>query len=140
MIAISKCNHDLHFRKPVNKNAAKVFFGGFDYEPCKKVLTSDSSIPLPVRKARKNELCNPSFEDLTGIKFGRFVVIGKFALGKERGWVVKCACGTYSIRGKRAIKNPANNKDCCECCRHLEYLRDKSYWEKNPSIKKERND
>ncbi len=62
----------------------------------------------------------PPNYDVTGIRFGRLRVIGYLGKGK---WQCKCTCGNYNSRSLKAISNPKNNKDACEECRELAYLR-----------------
>ena len=113
---------DLHARAPVDRVAARVLRGnGVHFDPQKKVLTADSDLPLAVRAARCNETRNPTYMDLTGVSFGRFRVIGLSREVREK-WVVRCTCGRYSMRSAKAVKNPRNSSDCCEHCRHLQFL------------------
>lgn len=113
---------------PVNRLAAKVIRKGIEYTPDKKIVQVHSDVPLPTISPSYNEI------DLSGKRFGRFVVIGKFKPkegnknGKAR-WVVRCACGRYETRSSKAINNPHNSADCCDECRQLEFLkrRDRDY-------------
>lgn len=107
---------------PIDSAAAKVTGNGTCYAPNKIVCTNDSDFPIATRSARKSEIGQSSFVDLSGYRFGRFVVIG-IAKNIKANWVVKCSCGKYSTRTAKAIKNPKNNVDCCEHCRHLAYLK-----------------
>lgn len=87
-----------------------------------------SAYPLPTRQPWFVELRNPSFRDLAGGKFGHFTVIGIFDRGK-RGrmvWVVRCVCGRYEVRTKRALTNPLAEGDKCEECLRTEYHSRKS--------------
>ena len=105
---------------PVDRVAARVTRGGINYTPNKKILTDDSDLPLPT-------IPNPSsVHDLSGHKFGRFVVTGWFAGGGK--WVVKCNCGIYTTRKTKAVTNPNNKQDRCERCRHLAFLRREEHW------------
>lgn len=58
-------------------------------------------------------------EDLTGVKFGRLVVLGKFIKrgGNRARWVVKCDCGRCEVRSRKAIKNGIDPVDCCLPCK-----------------------
>ena len=118
---------DIHARAPINKLAAIVVCKGVHFIPHKKVNTNDSELPLvttPITSAMRH---NSSFEDLTGRRIGRFTVLG---LSKDFGgtWVVRCDCGTYSTRKKKAILNTANEQDRCEHCRHLAYLQREEFF------------
>ena len=112
---------DIHARKAINGTAARVLAKGEHFTSSKKVLTADSETPLPLRPIPLN------MEDLRGEKFGRFTVLGAAAHHKGR-WVVRCACGMYTLRTTKAVKNPANTVDCCEQCRHLRYLKNSDFF------------
>lgn len=112
---------DIHARAPVDRVAVRVSGPGEHFEPRKCVLTNDSDLPLAARPAPANA------RDLTGLRFGRFVVIG-FSSDHRGHWVVRCDCGRYSTRRARAIKNRANSDDRCEHCRHLAFLQRDAYW------------
>ena len=107
---------------PVNKTAALVVSRGYQYEPDKKVKTHDSDHPLPIRRVTRLERRYHAFLDLTGRNFGRFTVIG-LSQDHAGSWVVRCQCGRYTTRKKKAILNPENTQDRCEYCRHLAFLR-----------------
>lgn len=66
-------------------------------------------------------------ENLKGITFGRLTVIGVYGNHPKKGtsWVVRCTCGDYEIRYKRAIKNPDNNEDRCGNCNQLKMMQEK---------------
>ena len=114
---------DIHARAPINMEAVRVvMFAGEHFEPNKKVLTNDSENPIAITSITKSMRRNQTFCDLTGTRFGRFSIIG---LAKEfkGSWVVRCVCGRYSTRKKKAIMNPENGQDRCEHCRHLAFLK-----------------
>jgi hypothetical protein len=113
---------DIASRKPINKTAAVVVSRGFNYKPDKIVQTNDSDMPIATRTITKKELSNECFVNLTGVRFGRFSVVG-VARDLKGCWVVRCDCGTYSTRKSRAIKNEKNIQDRCEHCRHLAHLK-----------------
>lgn len=88
--------------------------------------------PLPIISAPKNN-------NLTGIKFGRFIVIGlypnqpniKKISQKGLRWVVKCSCGRYETRFSKVIKNYYKNMESgvpdyglCQQCRMTNVLMD----------------
>lgn len=119
---------DLHARAPVDRVAVRVvLLAGEHFDPNKKVLTNDSETPLATRFPTKGEALNPEFADLTGRRFGRFVVVG-IARDFCPQWVVRCACGRYSTRKAKAIRNPENTQDRCEHCRHLAFLKREEVW------------
>lgn len=108
---------------PVDSTAAKVMSKGVEYTPDVQ-LRNDSPVPIPTRPLPEN--MRPG-EDLTGIVFGRFTVLG-MALGVLGTWVVRCTCGIYTLRRRRAISNPNNNQDRCEACRHLASMKRSEVW------------
>ena len=63
---------------------------------------------------------------LTGVRFGRFTVIGLLVpelktRGAKAFWVAKCDCGRYEARRARHIKSvigTLGGKDMCDLCRH----------------------
>ena len=104
--------------RPVNSTAARVVSRGVHYDSSKKIVQRHWDVPPPVRPVPKD----PSLQDLTGVKFGRFTVLGFYAEGNGL-WVVRCACGDYETRRTKSIKNPNNDQDRCENCRQLVELR-----------------
>ena len=103
--------------KPINKTAAIAISGGHHFKSRKKIQTADRDYPIKIRAFTRSE--NQSGRiDLTGIKFGRFTVIGVSA-ETPKVWVVRCSCGIYTERRQKSILNPNNSKDCCEYCREL---------------------
>jgi hypothetical protein len=85
---------------PVNRLTASVIRSGIHYE---ETFTPKSEVvslePLPTRPYPRNS--NPS-DNLTGLKVGRFTVIGMSATSSS--WVVKCACGRYVYRKAKVLK------------------------------------
>lgn len=108
--------NDIHARAPINKQTAIVVSEGYSFESKKIIQAADSHLPIPTIKLSNG------MKDLTGIKFGKFVVIG-FAKKDPDRWVVKCFCGVYTIRKARAITNPNNTVDQCAMCQQLEYIK-----------------
>jgi len=117
-------------RAPINKLAAIVTASGFSYQPnCKVQVQEYVGPPEMVPKYKHPKI--DSFKDLTGIKKGRFTVIGLMANEKGK-WVVRCVCGTYTTRSAKAIKsvdkNPNAHLDACRECMHNAYRkREESY-------------
>lgn len=110
-------------RKPINKLAAKSFFKGDKWIPDKKItqlhfINRPLTIPIP----------SEATQNLIGIKFGRLTVDGLYEKGK---WLVRCECGAYETRRPKAIKNPKNNIDCCNFCRHKAYLKRDEFYRRN---------
>lgn len=121
--------HSVVISRPVDRVAASVISRGFQYDPDKKVANLDSDLPIPFRSPNALELKTKSFVDLTGLKFGFFSVIGIYQGGStKRGmrWVCRCVCGRYAVRVTKSLRNPANQQDSCEMCRHSAHLKRKA--------------
>lgn len=103
--------------KAVNKTTALAVSGGHHFKSIKKITTADQDFPIPTRKMSRDERLNGRL-DLTGIRFGRFTVIG-ISKNTPKVWVVRCSCGIYTERRMKAILNEKNGADCCEYCREL---------------------
>lgn len=103
-------------RVPVNRVAKRVLEKGVTHTPPRKVIKQLHWDTPP--KMCETPITTP---DLTGETFGSLTVIGWYAEGKK-SWVVKCSCGKYETRKSKAIRNPANNTDACQSCRHLMHL------------------
>lgn len=115
--------------RPVNKTAGMVMSKGTHWEPDMKPIegfrTFDAPPPcIPPEKYPKAD----SFVDMRGTEFGRFRVIGFMGkLGPKKSnkalWLVRCACGAFETRTKRAIENPDNAHDACRECLHLNKIK-----------------
>lgn len=85
-----------------------------------------SMVPLPTKIYKSTNM--DTDKDLTGVKFGRFVVIGVslwVPKKNRRRWVAKCKCGRYQIFSTKAIKTHMNlGIDCLKCveCNKTENL------------------
>ncbi|EAQ8610119.1 hypothetical protein D7J76_22255 [Salmonella enterica] len=113
-------------RVPANRVAARVIGKGIDWQPNKKREQGDSETPLPTLEiCQMDRTQREQFYLFRGRVFGRMTVIGIAAIkqGDSMRYVVRCACGTYTYRRAKAIKNPKNNMDCCDYCRHLLHLK-----------------
>ena len=104
---------------PVDATARRVTGRGIHYEkvPHPSIRHTDF---LPTRKPT-----NQLQRELTGVRFGRFRVIGPsadYAASVQRcSYVCVCACGKHEHRTAKAIRNPKNNWDCCMRCRQVKY-------------------
>jgi hypothetical protein len=107
--------------QPINKTAALVLSSGVNYVSPKVIQNADRQTPIETRPLPKGVI------NLTGLVVGRLTVIG---LSKEsKGcWVVRCACGIFTLRRAKALKNARNHWDRCEECRHLAYLKRTEHW------------
>ena len=117
---------DIHARVPVDRLAARVvMFTGEHFEPNKKVCSDERETPHEIAEITEAMRLNPNFTNLTGIRFGRFTVIGLCKTGGM--WCVRCDCGKYATRKKKAVMNKENVQDRCEHCRHLAFLQRDEY-------------
>jgi hypothetical protein len=110
-------------RSAIDRVAARVTGRGERFDARKIIKTADQSTPIEIRS-----LCDitPELRTLSGRRFGRMTVMGlSFSPGR---WVVRCDCGVYTLRSAKAIRNPNNDTDCCEQCRHLLYLKRAEIW------------
>lgn len=116
---------DFHARRPVDGNAVAVLRGGYTFIPGKSIVSDDSAVPLPTKPVPRDA------PDLTGVRYGRMTVLGMSEKGGKKGarWVVRCLCGTYSLRTTRAVKSPLNRGDMCAECNYVEQLKKKRRWE-----------
>lgn len=112
---------DIHARKPIDRNAARVTSVGEHYEPrVPKANLYDSDLPITIAPR------HPRADNLEGRRVGRLTVIGYHGCRlNSKGevihhrWVVRCDCGRWSVRKARVIKNPKSKEDCCDRCLHL---------------------
>lgn len=113
---------DQHARRPVNRTAALVTSSVGEEPAWKRAEGSrDSDLPIPTM-GRPFEVC-----DMVGRRVGRFIVVGYHSNNPKKNaghrWVVRCACGTYSVRGQKALESPANCADACDRCRHVRHMK-----------------
>lgn len=112
--------------RPVNRQAAMTLTArGISWKPQLKQADHLARHDAPPRCMETWKLSEAS-QAVIGTTFGRFTVIG--ALDKEnsqgrRLFVVRCQCGAYEERTRKAATNPANNEDACRECRHLAYIK-----------------
>lgn len=104
----------------VDRVALRVVMPGIHYDLSDKTIPKNwihSDAPLPVFKDIPKVIRNnQSFENLTGLKQGRFTVIGLSSTVKGR-WVVRCRCGAFELRTAKALTNQRNSSDRCLACR-----------------------
>ena len=102
----------------INTTAANAIKGGFSHEV--KIDPYDSIAPIKIGTR------SPDVPNVIGVQFGRFRVLGSTGRKAGKGgatWVVRCSCGTYSVRTTKAIRNPKNSKDACGRCRHIAFVK-----------------
>jgi len=113
--------------KPIDKKTSLTISEGEHFSYFKNKEQYSSTNPIECINF------NGSKEDnLKGLVFNKFTVIGY--LGKRRGysgsgsWLVKCSCGVYENRRKKALYSQhSDNRNQCLCCDKLELLRDGRY-------------
>ena len=99
----------LNLEKPVSPS-----FGLAAFISQKPIQFNDTTTRLAITKTP------PGAPNLTGSRFGRFLVVG-WSRDYKTSWVVKCDCGIYTTRRTKAITNHANSEDRCERCRRFAY-------------------
>jgi hypothetical protein len=122
---------------PGDKVAGRVAARGehFEFTPS-QIGKAHSSTPIASRRPAANELGQPNFKDLTGIRIGRFTVLGiasEISTGNGQNWVVRCVCGIYETRKAKFIKacvagnNPGEHEPMCDCCAYTRRLQNGKY-------------
>jgi hypothetical protein len=106
--------------KPVNRVAVRIIHGEMERPP--------NFVPPQRHWQNLPKIRSVPIEtnDLTGYRFGLMKVVGLYSLRDKRRknlWVVKCFCGRYETRHRRAIATPSSKADRCPYCRHIESLR-----------------
>lgn len=104
---------------PVNRVAVRVTDKRFQYQYKPNKKSNQRHWETPPLMRRRIPWNMPK---LVGTKFGMLTVIGLYEEANHV-WVVRCVCGRYETRRTKAIRNPRNNSDRCEECRHLEFLK-----------------
>ena len=83
-----------------------------------QMATLRSDCPLPIKP------CPSGTEDLTGLRFGRFSVIGlALKSGGQPAWVVRCSCGYYETRKRKVLMAGSPVATMCSHCRLLERMK-----------------
>lgn len=117
----------LKTRAPINKTAALVVSKGTEFVPMKRVLTMDSPNPIPtIGTGRLPYNIAKVVQGYIGKRRGRLVVVGLYSHQPMR-YVMRCQCGTYTVRKSKTLRNEANY-DMCEHCRHLMQLKRSEHW------------
>ncbi len=107
---------------PINKTAAIVTSVGYSYET--KTIRSDclfSENGLKTRPTPKGTV------DLSGMRSGRFTVIGVSSDSAKLKWVVRCSCGNFEVRSARCIKKNLDDQMCIKCYSALQAIK-KAAW------------
>lgn len=100
--------------KAVDKQTAQAMGGGKAYSPPQQSDQPTHYAPPPLRALPDD----PLLDDLTGMRFGRLVVLGLAAAGfdgKKARWSCRCTCGKYSTHRGFALRG--GREDRCHDCR-----------------------
>lgn len=112
--------------RPVNRQAAMTLSArGIHWKPKLKEVEHFAQHDAPPRCMDPRSLSLES-QAVIGTSFGRFTVIGALAKENSAGkrlFVVRCQCGGYEERTRKAATNPANSDDSCRECRQLAYIK-----------------
>lgn len=117
---------------PIDGLAARVTQTGEHYDINVASHQYHSKNPEITRKAKKGDILNPCFEDLTGISFGRFTVVGmsKIRTRGKANWSIRCVCGNYEHMKAKTIKayvigiHDGEDEPMCSWCQNTRKLRD----------------
>lgn len=118
---------DIHARAPIDSTAARVTSQAPDYQLTEMKTESswDSELPIAVSSL-------PRFvDDLTGCKLGRLIAIGYHSTRRSgqkkklvhHKWVMRCACGRYTVRTDKAIKAQSDPDHCCGHCNYMSIVK-----------------
>lgn len=126
---------NIYTRAPIDRVAALVTSEGPDYSltEFKSSNPFDSHLPYVLLS------CPYGVDNLKGEKWGRLEVIGfhstrrsgKLKKVVSQKWVVRCACGIYSVRTSQAIKKKSNPDECCGRCEYLKIVRKRASRERD---------
>jgi hypothetical protein len=97
----------------VDKQTALAMKGGEVYTPPQEAQQPTYYAPPPLRPVPSD----PNFQDLTGRRFGRLLVLGLAAIGfdgKKTRWSCRCTCGKYSTHRGPALSG--GHEDRCHDC------------------------
>lgn len=104
-------------RFPVDRTAGNVVSTGIHFDCEGHRDPRDRREPYPTRPIPQSPTAAATAL-IVGRRYGRMLVIGLAKDVTDR-WVVRCACGIYSLRRFASITNPANNNDCCGACQYV---------------------
>ena len=114
--------------KPIDKQTTIVTFPNVKdwYIPQKKLgCHYISKIPIDTKKFIDT---GKTGTDLTGIRFGRLIVIGYLGRPNKKKrngrWLVKCDCGFYTIKSTSCLKkNKGDDSIMCIYCKDNEFIK-----------------
>lgn len=81
---------------------------------------------VTVAEKKRNQVDHPCLENLTGLKFGRLIVLRRIKDSKRNTrWICKCECGNETIATSGNLKNSRHKSCGCgrkgeKCFRHKE--------------------
>jgi hypothetical protein len=108
---------------PQGVTAAKVLGKGVHWKPMLHVpagFVREEEGTLPTRPI---PFSMKAHEDLTGKRFGKFVVKGLGIPSKPARWVVRCDCGAYEHRKTNALLTIPVERSQCSHCDYLTELK-----------------
>ena len=114
---MSRSFYDGIKRAPIDRVASNVTSIGTHFEQNFIRDSRDQREPYPIRPVPPSPTSKMT-SALIGMRYGRMQVIGLSRDVLNR-WVVRCACGVYTLRRFAAIRNPENNNDCCSECHYI---------------------
>lgn len=100
---------------PVDRTARMVTQRGEHWEAGLNKQALHSEVPIECRRFNKHD----ALPDLTGRRVGRLTVQGLMYRSEASIWVVRCDCGMYEVRKRKALLNMGNQHDACGKCRCL---------------------
>lgn len=104
---------------PIDRLAARVMMRGEHWDIRRGQEHAHAETPLPTCPARPNEL------DMTGFRADDLTVVGKSPQKSKTDkalWVVRCNCGRYEHRTRKALMNKHGDHRC-HYCQRVRYLR-----------------
>lgn len=119
---------------PINSTAARVVSKGVQYVPNKKLTFEIWDTPPPTIPV-------PSFvKDLIGTRQNRMQIIGYLGKGNKDKQIMlaRCDCGKHEKRIASTWRKMRAIDDCCQICRHVDFLKHKHLSDKERDERLER--
>lgn len=108
--------------RPANRTAGMVLQKGEHFEEPNYTNLFKAPLLLIKYKGKRN---------LSGKRFFQFTVIGYLGMNNRSGrWLLKCDCGSYTVRSERAIKKIVEKNGKCSRCSYLDYIKSETYRER----------
>ena len=111
---------------------AVVSQGGYHFDVKHRVPphVMHQDTPPPMRSADDRHGVHPAtMREMVGVRSGRLTVIGLSTLGPggkngKARWVVRCDCGMYEVRNRKALLKRADPRpDACWECRYVRNIK-----------------